>query len=499
MTKIKLIPIILLMIILSLTGCAKGTIINADSLIVKDLNGVEESNIHEYVIDVDLDTDNMKYMGKQTVKYVNNTDINLEEVYFHLYPNAFKTLEEAPILFDLDENMDPLSYIPGNIEIKKVSSQNKDLEWNIDKDKDTILHIELEKSLNKGDSLELYLEYTVKLPTTEDRFGYNDKSINLGNWYPVACVYDNKGWNLDPYYKIGDPFYSETSNYNVSITTDKNIIVASSGNIISETIDGDKKIYEIEGRLIRDFAWAASENFVIREKLVDDTLIKVYSIEDNKKLIDKSLDVGEKSIKIFNRVFGKYPYGQYSIVITKFPSGMEYPGIVFISDEYPKTSDLDSLEIVIVHETAHQWWYGLVGNDQVEEAWLDEALAAYSETIYIKELYSKSVSEDYYNQNVKMGYEYSSNYLGEDKSVNKPLSKFEGWNDYGPLVYSRGAMFIHSIKEEFGEEVLYEILQKYFDKYKFHIATTEDFIAICEEVTKTSFESQVELFLNGNK
>lgn len=499
MPKIKSIPIILLIIILSLTGCSKGTIINADSLIVKDLNGVKESNIHEYIIDVDLDSENMTYMGKQTVKYVNNTDINLEEVYFHLYPNAFKTLEDAPILFDLDENMDPLSYIPGNIEIKKVSSQNKDLEWNIDKDKDTILHIELERSLNKGDSLELYLEYTVKLPTTEDRFGYNDKSINLGNWYPIACVYDNKGWNLDPYYKVGDPFYSETSNYNVSITTDKNIIVASSGNIISETIDGDKKIYEIEGKLIRDFAWAASEKFIMKEKLVDNTLIKVYSIEDNKKLIDKSLDIGEKSIKIFNRIFGKYPYGQYSIVITKFPSGMEYPGIVFISDKYPVTSGLDSLEIVIVHETAHQWWYGLVGNDQIEEAWLDEALAAYSETIYIKELYGKVVAEDYYNQDVKMGYEYASNYLGEDQAVNKPLSKFEGWNDYGPLVYSRGAMFIHSIKEEFGEEVLYEILQKYFDKYKFHIATTEGFIAICEEVTKTSFESQVKLFLNGNK
>lgn len=499
MKKVKSILAFSLIIILSLTGCSKGSIINADSLIVKDLNGVKESKIHEYNIDVDLNTEKMSYEGKQTVKYVNNTDIDLEEVYFHLYPNAFKVLDGSPILFDLEEDIDPLSYVPGNIEINKVLSQNKDLKWNIDKDKDTILHIKLEKPLIKGNVIELYLEYTVKLPTTEDRFGYNDKSINFGNWYPIACVYDNKGWNLDPYYKVGDPFYSETSNYNVSITTPKEIILASSGNIISETIDGDKKTYEIEGKLIRDFAWVASEHFAIKEKMVDDTLIKVYSIEDNKRLIDKSLGIGEKSIKIFNRLFGKYAYSQYSIVITKFPSGMEYPGIVFISDEYPTASDLGPLEIVIVHETAHQWWYGLVGNDQIQEAWLDEALAAYSEIIYVKELYGESVSEDYYNQHVKLGYEYASKYLGEDQRVNKPLSEFEGWNDYGPLVYGRGAMFIHSIKEEFGEEVLYEILNKYFEKYKFYVATTEDFIEICEEVTKTSFDSQVRVFLNGNK
>lgn len=488
-----------LIITLSLTGCKDGKPLNADSLTNKSLNGINESKLNNYKIEVDLNTDDMSYTGKQNISYVNNTDIDLEEVYFHLYPNAFRTLEDAPVLFNTGENIEALSYIPGNIEIQEVSSKKENLEWNIEGDKDTILHIRLKEPIEKGESIELYLGYKVKLPTTKDRFGYHDKGINFGNWYPIACVYDKNGWNLDPYYKVGDPFYSETSNYQVSITTPKEIIVASSGNIVSEEVKGDRKTYNIEGELLRDFAWVASKEFTVKEKIVDDIVIKLYSINDDLDLINRALDMGEKSIKTFNNIFGKYPYGQYSIVITEFPSGMEYPSIVFISNAFSEKYLEDTLEIVIVHETAHQWWYGLVGNDQIDEAWLDEGLATYSEVIYINEVYGKKVGKNYYNQNIGLGYEYAVKYLGEKEVVNKTLSEFAGWDDYGLLVYTRGAMFIDRINEEFGEEVLFKILNSYYEKYKFHIATTEDFIKICEEVTNTSFEPLVKEYLNGNK
>lgn len=500
MKKFNKLPIILiLIIILSLTGCKEGTPLNADALIVKNLNGINESKINEYKIEVDLNTENMIYKGKQTVSYKNNTGVDLENIYFHLYPNAFKSLETAPILFNLEEKMDPLSYKRGYIDIVKVKQNGKDLSWNVEGDKDTILNIKLDKPLEKGKSTELYLEYTVKLPTTKDRFGYHDKGINFGNWYPILCVYDEKGWNLDPYYKVGDPFYSEISNYNVSITTPKDIIVAASGKIISETEKGDKKTYKIEGPLIRDFAWAASKDFVIKEKKIEDTIIKLYSINNDSNLINESLKIGENSIKTFNKVFGKYPYNVYTIVNTEFPSGMEYPGIVFISNDYFHKHLINILEKVIVHETAHQWWYGLVGNNQVKEPWLDEGLTTYSEVIYINEIYGNKKAKEYYDQDIKLGYEYAVQYLGENEVVNKPLSEFAGWSDYGLLVYTRAAMFIDRIKEDFGEEVLYKILNTYYGKYKFHNAKTEDFIKVCEEVTNTSFEGLVKEYLNGNR
>lgn len=501
MKKIRVMVVMLLVLSLLLVGCNVGEPLNADKvvsgdLLVEDTNGIDESKLSLYTIDVELDTEDMSYKGKQYVKYVNNTDVDLEEIYFHIYPNAFKSLEDAPVLFNTEENMNKKEYVPGYIDIEKVSLGNKDLDWNIEGDKDTILNIDLGEELKKGETIELYLEYNVKLPSTKDRFGYYEKGINLGNWYPILAVYDEDGWNLDPYYKVGDPFYSDISNYKVSITTPKDIVVAASGVTLSEEIIEDKRVHEIEGKLIRDFAWVASEDFVVEERLVDDTLIKFYSINGNKKLIKEGLDYTENSIKTFNKIFGKYPYKEYKVVNTEFPSGMEYPNIVLISNDYFTNSLKNVMEIVIVHETAHQWWYGLVGNDQIDEAWLDEGLTTYSETIYMGEVYGEEIGKKYYDQSVRYGYEYGSKYLGEDKVVNKSLPEFAGWDDYGILVYTRAAMFIDKIREDYGEDTLYEILKTYFSRYRFYNAKAKDFINICEEVTGESFTDIVNEYVN---
>lgn len=324
---------ILFLVILILSGCNKGVALGTDIIIHKDFNNVKVELLNEYKIEVDLNESEKLFKAKQWVTYVNNTPIDLKEIYFHIYPNAFNSLEKAPILFD-QEFKDPLSYKPGYIEIGKVSLDNKNLNYGITGQDKTILKIELSKPLLKGEKTTIYFEYIVKLPNAKDRFGYGDRVINCGNWYPVACVYDKDGWNLDPYYKLGDPFYSDVSNYKVSITTNKDMIVATSGNILEEKISGNRKTIYAEGQLIRDFAWAASFDFKIKEKKADNTLVKLYYLDEHLTMADYSIDVGAKAIEIFNKVFGKYPYGQYSIVMTEFPSGMEYPGIVFINNEY---------------------------------------------------------------------------------------------------------------------------------------------------------------------
>src|SRR5699024_6835658 len=140
-------------------------------------------------------------------------------------------------------------------------------------------------------------------------------------------------------------------------------------------------------------------------------------------MIKKALEFGEDSLETFSNLFGKYPYRVYSIVMTEFPSGMEYPGIVFINEELFMPALEEILEQTIVHETAHQWWYGLVGNDQIKEAWLDEALTTYSEVIYNEEVYNKEKGEVYYTENIEIGYEIGESYLLEEDIVNKPLDE----------------------------------------------------------------------------
>lgn len=469
------------------------------TLITSDFNNVDIDKLNDYTIYVEFNPSTKSYTASQKVEYVNNEDVELNELYFHLYPNAFREKETAPFLFDNFEEAFPDGFKPGGIDIKKLSIDDKSVEnYSIEGHGKTILKLPLEKVLKPGENLVIDMEYGVVLPPAQDRFGYGEKTFNFGNWYPIAAVYDDEGWNLDPYYSIGDPFYSDTSNYDITITVPKNVEIASSGNILSEKIEGNNKIWKIEAKLMRDFAWVASEHFIKKEKEVDGTIVKVYFLEEDEKINKFAEEASYNSIEIFNDKFGQYPYGQYSVVATSFPSGMEYPGIVFIGEKYYDDFYKGYLEIVIAHETGHQWWYGVVGNDEIDEAWLDESLTTYSEVVYAQGKYGDKVAENYYANNVEEYYKSSKEVLSQSSEVVvKPLSEFENWDDYGPLVYNKGAMLLNEIKVRYGDKTLYTILNNYFNQYKFKNATTEDFIKVCEEVTGDNFDQLANEWLYG--
>lgn len=463
---------------------------NYKTLLVDDYNKLDIDKINEYDIDIVFNPEDKTYTGKQNVRFVNNENVELDRVYFHLYPNAFRSKETAPFLFDSFNSAYPNGFKPGYIDITKVTlDDDKVNNANFVVD-ETILKIPFKKALKPGESIDIYMEYTVVMPPAQDRFGYGDKTFNFGNWYPVVAVFDETGWNLDKYYTIGDPFYSDTSNYNVTIEAPKEYIIATSGNVLSKKEKKDNIVWDIEAKLMRDFAWVTSKDFIVHEKDVDGTLVKTYFLEENEDVMNYANEAAYNSIKTFNSVFGKYPYGQYSVVATSFPSGMEYPGIVFIGESAYNLRSSDWLRVVIIHETGHQWWYSVVGNDEIDEAWLDESLTTYSEVVYFDEVFSESAGENYYTQRIKNSYDRRVDevrVLSGNERVLKPLKDFKNWTDYGALVYTKGAMFIHEIESKYGEEVLYNIFKEYFNEYRFLNATTEDFIKVCENVTGDDF------------
>lgn len=457
------------------------------TLIVEDYNDLDTKKLNNYKIDVVFNPKDKSYTAKQTVTYINNENVDLDFVYFHLYPNAFKDKETTPFLFDDFDSAYANGFSPGymNINVLKVDGKNKGEKATFG-ETNTILKVPLNKPLKPGKSAKIYMEYDVLMPPAQDRFGYGDKTFNLGNWYPIVAVFDETGWNLDPYYRIGDPFYSDTSNYEVTIKAPKEYIIASSGNIISEKVKGKNKTWEIEAKLMRDFAWVTSEHFIVEFKEIEGTLVKNYFLEE-KFNNQYASDTAYNSIRAFNKVFGKYPYGQYSVVATEFPSGMEYPGIVFINKNYYNNGDPKFLRIVIAHETGHQWWYSIVGNDEIDEAWLDESLTTYSEVVYHDEVFGEKAGQQYYDNRIKSHYENKVDALDGNEKIVRSLKEFKDWDDYGALVYTKGAMFINAIKEKYGKTVLYDIFSEYYKQYRFKIATTDDFIKICEKVTDDDF------------
>ncbi|HPA54665.1 MAG TPA: M1 family aminopeptidase, partial [Bacillota bacterium] len=150
------------------------------------------------------------------------------------------------------------------------------------------------------------------------------------------------------------------------------------------------------------------------------------------------------------------------------------------------------------HETAHQWWYGVVGNDQIDEAWLDEGFATYSEGVFTEMEYGEGNGDLYYKYLEESAKE-SIKAKAYDGVILKPLSRYENWNDYGPAVYTGGAMLLNEIRKQVGDQTFFIILQTYYDEYSFKIAATEDFLRICENVGNTEFDDLFHKHLSSVK
>ena len=149
-------------------------------------------------------------------------------------------------------------------------------------------------------------------PNCLGRFGYGDNTVNITNWFPIACVYDDRGWNLKGYESVGDPFYSDTSNFYVNILIPRKYKVGCTGKVINEKHDNEKIFYEIQASNVRDFAFILSDKFDIQKDSYKEVLISTYNL--NSDLSEYATEVAKDSIKIFSNLFGHYPYDTYSVV-----------------------------------------------------------------------------------------------------------------------------------------------------------------------------------------
>jgi hypothetical protein len=490
----------IVLLILSLSAvAAKYQMIEKVASVYSGVRIPTGKNINEYDINAQLDPVEKILTATQKVKYVNTSDRSFNALYFHLYPNTFKSETTVPFEKGEMEFAYPGGFEEGNISISSVKKNNEVLTHLIMGKGDTILKVNLGKPLEVGESIVLEMAYTVKIPPSYGRFGYGQNTISIANWYPIAAVFDHRGWNLEPYYAIGDPFYSEVGNYRVAMALPTEYTLATTGNITKKENNDGKVVWTIDAKSVRDFAMITSDRFKVLEDEVDGVKIFSYYFEDQYGEI--ALDTAKDSIKIFNECFGKYPYEQFSVAAADFfIGGMEYPNLVFIDEGLYQEEQKDILEYVVAHEAAHQWWYGIVGNDEVNEPWLDEALTEYSTLLYYEKKYGKEVKEQIYKNMIVRYYDaYRNSDPNVNEAVYRSINKFKDSIEYQVMVYYKGAMFVEDLRNNLGDEQFFKVLKVYFDKYKFKNANTEGFINLCEQVTDKEWRQNFKEWLKYNK
>lgn len=438
---------------------------------VQTSNIEEGKNLNKYIMDVIFDDESKRLMCNQNVEYVNNTNIALDKIYFHIYPNAFSKKEFAPFEKDEMNQAYPNGFNEGYIDIKNVLNNNNKLEYEIKGEKNDLLEVKIGRQLKPGEKISIDMKFNVKIPNSEGRFGYGENTINITNWFPIACVHDDRGWNLKSYEAVGDPFYSDTSNFYVKLLIPRKYKVGCTGNIISEKSDSEKVLYEIQAKKVRDFAFILSDKFKIKKDTYKGVNINTYNL--NEKLSTEVTKIAKDSISIFSDLFGEYPYDTYSVIASDFYiGGMEYPTLVMIDQSLYNEKDKFLLEYVIAHETAHQWWYSVIGNDEISEPWLDEALTEYSTVLYFEQKYGKETGDKL----IKTMEVQTRNYKTND--IFKATTDYKDSSEYSLSVYTKGAVVFSKIRNEVGDEVFFNTLKEYYNTYKFKNVNGPQFVEL---------------------
>lgn len=231
---------------------------------------------------------------------------------------------------------------------------------------------------------------------------------------------------------------------------------------------------------MRSFAFSISTGFKTASTKVNGVIVKSYFFNSENAQGQAVLDEVAKALATFDTLFGQDPYPSLSIVELPFYDGLEYEGLFFLSRDFYTAENgtvLNNLVDIAVHETAHQWWFGSVGNDQAMEPWLDEALATYSERLFYEQNYPQvnawqAFRIDAYSPT---GWVDTDIYHGVD------------FRTYANAVYLRGAQFLQALRERIGDAAFFAFLKDYAAQMAGKRATSADFFRILRKHTTVDF------------
>ena len=431
----------------------------------------ESSKCSEYDIFAGYDKDNRKLTGTVDFTYYNNTENEIGDLKFNLYGNAFR---ENAVYKPVSQSYQNEAYYAGaSYGGMSVDGVENCTGWTIGGEDENLLTVNLSTPVEPEQTTQIKISYTLDLALINHRTGVTQHTVNLGNFYPVLCAYSREGFVECPYYSCGDPFLSECANYSVTLDLPAEYVAATSGKLQNQSVAGDRKKYTYTLENARDFAAVLSPEFKTVTQSIGNAEVTYYYYSDTNPQV--SLSAACESAQYFNNTFGGYIYPTLSVVQTGFCyGGMEYPALTMVSDKLNSDANI----YTIVHETAHQWWYAMVGSDQLNCAWQDEGLAEYSSLMFFENHPEYSFTRTGLVGTATKSYRayytvYKQIFGDTDTSMNRNLKDYESEYEYSNIAYNKGLILFDMLRQSIGDEKFTAGLKKYFEENVGKIATYE--------------------------
>jgi aminopeptidase N len=427
-----------------------------------------------------LPGDAPRVVGLARVHYTNTETEPLQQVVFRLYPN--------------------LPEYGGSMTVNEVTLNGVPVQPTYSAGR-SALAVSLLPALAPGESVTLTLDYEADVPT-DTRSGYAvfthaDGVYALAGFYPTIPVFDAEGWNVEVAPPYGDVTYTDAAFYRVQLTAPGNLVAVTSGQIIATADnENDTRTWTAVAGPMRDFYIALSADYQVFSEEVNGTQVNSYYRAGHEETGQRALRYTVQALRLFDDKFGAYPYTELDVVPTPTTAGgIEYPGVIVISQSlYGEQGHY--FELVVAHEAVHQWWYGLVGTDQLDAPWLDESLANYSMYVYYQATGPAEEADrikqfafvDAYN-------DLQRNHL--DRAVGGPVAGFNSLSDYVAVVYGKGPLFFDAVRARLGDGAFFAALRNYATQHRYGIAYAHDLIAAFEETSGQSIEDLYRAWILG--
>lgn len=420
-----------------------------------------------HTVTANLNYEQRALVVAQQVRLVNRGDDALAEIVFNveptLWPNAF-TLARVALGADMP--------LPGY----ELTGER--------------LTVALPTPLEPGCALTVRLDFRLDAPLIGEDvgryrgyFGYSPRQLNLGHWLPTVAPRIAGEWVTHPPAGVGEQVVLDVADWDVTLNVNsapETLVIAAPG----EQSRPGEHTWRFVLPAARDFTLSLSDAYQVgSQQTVSGVLVEVYSFADDRtatrpgrqRLASSAahaLETAARSLEMYSDLYGAYPYERLVVVQADFPDGMEFSGLVFVGGSWfmrYRGDPADYLTLITVHEIAHQWWYGLVGSDQALAPWLDEALATYSEYVFL---------EEYYPELKDWWWSFRVDAYTPAGVIDGNVYQFSTVREYINAAYLLGARMLHNLRADLGTNAFFDLLRRYVEAGRGRIATPDLFWAL---------------------
>ncbi|MFB6257901.1 MAG: M1 family metallopeptidase [Flavobacteriales bacterium] len=458
----------------------------------------------KYDMEIEMNAEEHRFQGEQTLTYTNNSPDTLTKVFYHLYFNAFqpgsmmdvrsRTIEDPDSrvgsrISRLDKKEIGYHRIKSLKQIDKglMSGKGKDLDYEV---VGTILEVELAEPILPGASTTFKMKFESQVPVQIRRSGRDNKEgveFSMSQWYPKLSEYDEHGWHADPY--VGREFHGVWGDFDVTIHMDSSYVLGGSGELQNprevghgyaeaskvERPDSEKLTWHFKAKKVHDFMWGADPDYAHDIKKMEKGpelhfFYQTDTLVDHWKHLEKRIP---KAFRYMNEHFGKYPYDTYAFV-QGGDGGMEYPMSTLITGHRSKRS----LVGVSVHELIHSWYQMVLASNENMYPWMDEGFTVFASNRVEGHMYDRGWKNPH-----KRSYRGYYEFARSDKS--EPLSihadAFNTNAAYWRTAYSKAPALLAQLSYVVGQETFMKGMRRYYREWQFKHPEPRDFKRIMEK------------------